>query len=83
MNKPTIQIDCAPDGSVTIEGKDFTGADCEKATRFLEEGLGITPGNGGGELWVGRAVGDSEHSAAGDALHRQRLLQDGGGLLAV
>lgn len=40
MNKPTIQIDCAPDGSVTIEGKDFTGADCEKATRFLEEGLG-------------------------------------------
>ena len=38
--EPTIQIDCAPDGSVTIEGKDFTGADCEKATRFLEEGLG-------------------------------------------
>ena len=40
MNKPTIQIDCAADGPVTIEGKDFTGADCEKATRFLEEGLG-------------------------------------------
>lgn len=38
--KPTIKIDCLPDGTVKIEGRDFAGPDCEKATRFLEEGLG-------------------------------------------
>ena len=39
MNKHII-VDVAPDGSVTIEAMNFKGAECEKATRFLDEALG-------------------------------------------
>ena len=34
--KPTIEIVVAPTGEILIEGVGFKGADCEKATRFLE-----------------------------------------------
>ena len=39
--KPTIEIVVAPTGEVLIEGVGFKGADCEKATRFLEVALGV------------------------------------------
>ena len=35
-----VQIKIAPDGSITIDTKGFTGADCEKATRAIETALG-------------------------------------------
>ena len=35
-----INIEIAPDGGVSIDAVDFKGADCEQATRFLEEALG-------------------------------------------
>ena len=36
----TIHVDIAPDGSLKIDAVGFTGADCEQATRFLEDALG-------------------------------------------
>ena len=39
--KPTIEIIVAPNGEIKIDAIDFKGADCEKATRFLEEALGV------------------------------------------
>ena len=40
MNGKTIEVIVAPDGSFKIDAVGFQGADCEKATRFLEEALG-------------------------------------------
>ena len=42
--KPTIEIIIAPTGEITIDAVGFKGADCEKATKFLEEALGVTSG---------------------------------------
>ena len=36
-----IIVDIAPDGSVKIEGNNFVGAECTKATAFLEKALGV------------------------------------------
>ena len=36
----TVNVDIGPDGSVQIDAVGFTGADCEKATAFLEAALG-------------------------------------------
>jgi len=35
-----ITVDVDSDGSVSIDANGFSGADCEEATRFLEEALG-------------------------------------------
>lgn len=35
-----IEITIEPGGNIKIEGVGFQGADCEKATKFLEEALG-------------------------------------------
>ena len=42
--KPTIKIIIAPTGEITIDAVGFRGADCEKATKFLEEALGVIGG---------------------------------------
>ena len=39
--KPTIEIVVSPTGDIAIEGVGFKGADCERATRFIEEALGV------------------------------------------
>ena len=39
--KQTIEIIIAPDGAIQIDAVGFKGADCEHATRFLEEALGV------------------------------------------
>jgi hypothetical protein len=39
--KPTVEIFVSPTGDFTIEGVGFKGAACEKATKFLEEALGV------------------------------------------
>ncbi len=39
--KKTIQIIIQPNGSVAIDAVGFTGTDCEKATQYLEEALGV------------------------------------------
>jgi Protein of unknown function (DUF2997) len=42
MTQKTIEVVVAPDGSIRIEAMGFQGADCEKATAFLEIALGVT-----------------------------------------
>lgn len=39
--KRTVEVIVAPSGEIQIDAVGFTGADCEKATRFLEEALGV------------------------------------------
>ena len=39
--KPNIEIIVSPTGDFTVEGVGFKGAECEKATRFIEEALGV------------------------------------------
>ena len=39
--KPTIEIIVSTTGEFTIEGVGFKGVGCEKATKFLEEALGV------------------------------------------
>jgi hypothetical protein len=43
MNR-CIEILVAPDGTLTIDAIGFTGADCDQATKFLEQALGLTAG---------------------------------------
>jgi hypothetical protein len=38
--KRTIEITVEPTGEISIEAVAFKGADCEQATRYLEEALG-------------------------------------------
>lgn len=39
--KPTIEIIVSPNGEIQIDALGFKGADCEQATRYLEEALGV------------------------------------------
>ena len=39
--KSTIEIVVSPSGETSIDAVDFKGADCERATKFLEEALGV------------------------------------------
>lgn len=36
----TIEVTVSPTGDIKIEAVGFKGADCDQATRFLEEALG-------------------------------------------
>lgn len=37
--KPTIEVIVSPDGDISIDAVGFKGADCDQATRYLEEAL--------------------------------------------
>jgi hypothetical protein len=37
----TIEVTVSPMGDITIDAVGFKGADCEQATKFLEEALGV------------------------------------------
>lgn len=39
--KPSITVEVSPTGELQIEGHGFKGPECEQATRFLEEALGM------------------------------------------
>ena len=39
--KRTIEIIVSPKGDISIDAVGFRGPDCEKATRALEEALGV------------------------------------------
>ncbi len=36
-----VIIEVSPTGEIKLEAKNFKGADCEKATKALEEALGV------------------------------------------
>ena len=61
--KPTIEIIVSTTGEFTIEGIGFKGAGCEKATKFLEEALGV----------VNSKVKKPEFHQAAHKTHQQRL----------
>ena len=44
MTQKTIEVVIGPDGSLKIEAMGFKGADCERATAFLEKALGRMSG---------------------------------------
>jgi hypothetical protein len=39
--KRTIEVIVSPAGEIIIDAFGFEGADCERATRYLEEALGV------------------------------------------
>jgi len=39
--KSTIEVIVSASGEIQIDGVGFKGVDCEKATRYLEEALGV------------------------------------------
>jgi len=39
--KKAIEVTIRPDGAISIDAVGFKGADCEQATRFLEDALGV------------------------------------------
>jgi hypothetical protein len=43
--KKEIIIEVTPDGSIKIDSVGFVGAECAKATKFLEDALGTVASN--------------------------------------
>jgi hypothetical protein len=61
--KSTIEVIVSPAGEIQIDAVGFKGADCEKATRFLEEALGV----------VNNRVKKPEYHARNTSRNQQRL----------
>ena len=62
MNR-AIEIIVSPMGDISIDAVGFKGPDCEKATAFLEEALGV----------VGKKVKKPEYRQHGTRTHQQQL----------
>jgi len=63
--KQSIEVIIALTGEITIDAVGFRGADCEKATHFLEEALGV----------VGKKVKKPEYHQGQQLNHQQRIGQ--------
>ena len=63
MNKRSIEIIIAPSGEIQIDAVGFKGPDREKATRFLEEALGV--------------VGQDQEARVSPAQHHQEPAEVG------
>ena len=61
--KPAIEIIVSPKGDIQIDAVGFKGADCEKATRFLEVALGV----------VGNRVKKPEYHVRNTTRSKQKL----------
>jgi hypothetical protein len=61
--KPTVEIIITPQGEISIDAVNFKGADCEKATAYLEEALGV----------VGSRAKKPEYYQARQAGRKQKL----------
>ena len=62
MNR-TIEIIVSPIGDISIDAVGFKGPDCEKATRFLEEALGV----------VGQKIKKPEYHQRSTTRNQQRI----------
>jgi hypothetical protein len=62
MNR-TIEIIVSPTGDFSIDAVGFKGPDCEKATAFLEEALGV----------VGKKVKKPEYNQHSTRTSQQRV----------
>jgi len=75
--KPTIEVTVSPQGDILIDAVGFKGADCEMATKYLEEALGVA---GPKQKKTGvpsarfeqRKPRSSGHDTARPHLHRKR-----------
>ena len=63
MHKRTIEVTVSPRGDITIEAMAFKGGDCEQATAYLEEALGVT----------GQRTKKPEYYQRSRQQHQQRL----------
>jgi hypothetical protein len=63
MQARSIEINIKPNGEIEIEGIGFQGADCEKATRFLEEALGNVKGKRRKSEYYRRALARRQQEA--------------------
>ncbi len=63
MNNRTIEIIVSPIGDISIDAVGFKGPDCEKATQFLEEVLGV----------VGQKVKKPEYHQRANTNNHQRI----------
>ena len=61
--KPTIEVIVSPKGDISIDAVGFKGADCERATRYLEEALGV----------IDNLVKKTEYHALNTSRTQQRL----------
>jgi hypothetical protein len=61
--KPTIEVIVSPTGEIQIDALGFKGADCERATRYLEEALGV----------ISNRVNKPEYHARNTSQNQQRL----------
>ena len=62
MNK-TIEIIVSPIGDISIAAVGFKGPDCEQATKFLEEALGV----------VGQKIKKPEYHQRSTRVSQQRV----------
>ena len=63
MNNRTIEIIVSPIGDIQIDAVGFKGPDCEKATAFLEQALGV----------VGKKVKKPEYHQHSTRTNQQKL----------
>ena len=63
MSKRTIEVTVESTGGIIIEAVAFKGADCEKATQYLEEALGV----------AGQRTKKPEYYQRGRQQHQQKL----------
>ncbi len=63
MNNKTIEIIIGSTGEIQIDAVGFKGPDCEKATKFLEEALGM----------VGTKIEKPEYHKRSVAQNRQQI----------
>lgn len=61
--KRTIEVIVSPAGEIQIDAVGFKGADCEAATRFLEDALGV----------VGKKVKKPEYHQRTTSVRQQKL----------
>jgi len=59
----TVEVIVSPAGDISIDAAGFKGADCEKATRYLEEALGV----------VGSRVKKPEYQQRSQTKTQQRI----------
>jgi hypothetical protein len=61
--KRTIEVIIGPTGEIKIDAVGFKGADCEAATRFLEEALGV----------VAKKVKKTEYHQTNTSVRQQKI----------
>jgi hypothetical protein len=59
----TVEVIIAPSGGIQIDAVGFKGPDCEKATQFLEEALGV----------VGKKIKKPEYHQRSTTRNQQRI----------